>query len=202
MAIGLRENQCFWHFLTVGKHFRQTVAEGADHGTNLVRIDDRHVELLSAVGLVFVLLPPPFGAGQSFTLFDQLLSLQSAAGSCDLRIDQIYFITDIDPVRHRLFVRIFADDVLLEEAVGAIVGCRGKTDKKAVEIFDNLSPQIVDRAVTFVDDDDIEEFGRQFRIVNDWQAFLADLSSLRRIFIFRSLRQRFVFQDRIHALYG
>jgi len=38
-----------------------------------------------------------------------------------------------------------------------------------------LSPQVVDRAVTFVDDDDIEEFGRQFWIVNDWQGFFADL---------------------------
>jgi len=44
-----------------------------------------------------------------------------------------------------------------------------------------LSPQVVDRAVTFVDDDDIEEFGRQFWIVNDWQGFFADLSSLSRV---------------------
>jgi hypothetical protein len=73
VAVGLGENEGLGDFFAAGEDGRQLVAEGADDGANLVRVDDVAVELGSAVGGVFVLLFPTLLAGQAFALFDLLL---------------------------------------------------------------------------------------------------------------------------------
>ena len=160
VAVGLGKYQGLGHFLSVGEDIFQIVAKGADHRANLIRVDDRPVELVRAVGLVLVLLLPAFGARLPLPLFKPLLRLQIAAGARDLRVDQVDFVADVDAVGDRHFARVFADHILLEKAVGAIVRGCCEANEEAVEIFDHLSLKIVDRAVAFVDNDDVEEFGR------------------------------------------
>ena len=60
VAVGLGEDQGLGDFLTAGEDGRQVVAEGADDGADLVRVDDVAVKLGGGVGGVFVLLLPTF----------------------------------------------------------------------------------------------------------------------------------------------
>ena len=63
---------------------------------------------------------------------------------------------------------VFADHVFLEEPIGAGVGRRGQADQEAVENYSiNLPPQIVNGAMTFIDDDHIKEFRRDLGVI--WQ---------------------------------
>jgi hypothetical protein len=48
-----------------------------------------------------------------------------------LSVDDVDFIADVDPVRNRLLVAVLADDVLAEEAVGAVERAESKLKVKA-----------------------------------------------------------------------
>ena len=143
VAVGLGEDQSLGDFLAVGENDRDAVTEGADHGANLVRVDHGAVKLRGGVGLLRVLLLPALGAGLPLAPLKPSLRRELAARARHLRVDEVNFVPDIDPVGDRHFVGVLADDVLLEEAVGAIVGRGGEADEEGVEIFDHLSPQIV-----------------------------------------------------------
>ena len=51
----------------------------------------------------------------------------------------IDFVADVDAIGDGFFVAVFADDVLAEEAVGAVVGGGGEADQKGVEILDTCA---------------------------------------------------------------
>ena len=79
-----------------------------------------------------------------FRLLNLLFGLDLRSLLGHLGFDDVDFIADIHAVGHRPFMAIFADDVLAEEAVGAIVGRGREADKIGVEILDDLSPEVVD----------------------------------------------------------
>jgi len=83
----------------------------------------------------------------------------------DAGVDQVDLVADIDAVGDGFFMAVVADDVFLEEAVGAVVGRRGEADQAGVEVVEHLLPEVVDTAMAFVDEDEVEEFGRDLGVV-------------------------------------
>ena len=55
----------------------------------------------------------------------------------------------------------------MEEAKGLFAGRGGEADEVGVEVFQHLCPEVVDGAVAFVGDDDVEGFDGDSRIVVD-----------------------------------
>jgi hypothetical protein len=64
-------------------------------------------------------------------------------------------------------VAIFHDEILLEEGDGLERGRGGEADEEGVEVFEHLPPEIVDGAVAFIGDDEVEELDRDGGIVGD-----------------------------------
>jgi len=69
-------------------------------------------------------------------------------------------------------VTVIADDVLLEETVGAVVRRSREADQKRIEVIEHLLPEIVDRPVAFIDDDEVEELDRDLVAVDDRHGLL------------------------------
>ena len=118
-----------------------------------------------------------------------------------LRIDDIDFIADIDAIGNGLFMVVFANDVLFEEAVGAVVRCGSQADEVSIEIFKNLTPNVVNRAVAFVDDDEVKELRWNPVVITD-RHWLFKLNPLRRIDLLGGFIQILALQNRIHSLDG
>jgi hypothetical protein len=51
---------------------------------------------------------------------------------------------------------VFHDQILIEEADGLFGGSGGKADEEGIEIFEDLTPEIVDGAMAFVGNNKIE----------------------------------------------
>ena len=125
---------------------------------------------VARIVLVLVLSSPSASCGVSRSRFStccSALSVRALPGA--LGFDDIDLVADIHAVGDGLLMAVFADDVLVEEAVGAVVRRRRQADQIGVEILDHLPPEIVDRAVAFIDDDEVEELRRNFLVVDDRQ---------------------------------
>jgi hypothetical protein len=72
-----------------------------------------------------------------------------------------------------LLVGVFGDDVFIEEAEGAFVRRGGKADQAGIKVVEYLLPQVVDAAVAFIDDDEIESLDGYSSVVAH-QLFLFD----------------------------
>ena len=207
VGIGLGEDERLGHFVgavrggALGENGRQLVAEGADDGADLRGIDDLAVKFLGGVGLVLVLLLPAFGTGELFTFFHEALEDFAAAGA-DLGFDDVDFALHIDAIGHGILVGVFRDDVLPEERVGAGVGRGGEADEEGVEVIEHLTPEVVDRAVALIDDDEVEELGRDFGGVGDGKRFAAPLGGFGGVFILGRCVEFATLEDGIHPLDG
>jgi len=58
-----------------------------------------------------------------------------------------------------------SDDVLVEEAKGALVRRGGEADEEGIEVVEHQLPQVVDGAVALVDDDEIESLDGRAGVV-------------------------------------
>ncbi len=201
VAVGLGENKRLRDFGAAGEYLRPLVAEGADDSANLVGVDDVAIKLLGGIGDILILNLPALPARQAFAFLDLLPRLELAAVPGLLRIDGIDFAADIDAVGDGLFMVVFADDVLSEEAVGAVVRRGGQADEAGVEIFQDLPPEIVDRAVAFVDDDEVEEFRWNLAVIDNRHR-LFRLNHFRRVDLLGGFIHLPVLQERVHALDG
>ena len=65
-----------------------------------------------------------------------------------------------------LVVAVLHDEVLIEEADGLAGGRGGEADEEGIEVEQHLAPQLVDGAVAFVHDDEVEELGRDAGVVD------------------------------------
>lgn len=65
----------------------------------------------------------------------------------------------------------------MEVGVCALVGRGGQADLEGIEVLENLLPEVVDRAVALVDDDEVEQLRRDLGVVLDghWLAWLRSL---------------------------
>ena len=202
VAVGLGEDQCLRNFAAARKYRRQLVAEGTDNRAYLIRVDEIAVKFPNAVGDIRILSLPAAAARQSLALLDLLIQLELAAVPGRLGLDDIDLVADIDAVGDRLLMAVFADHVLLEEPIGAVIRRGGQTDEKGVEVLQHLTPQVVNRAMTLVDDDEIEELGWNLAAIDHRHRFLGPNLQLCGIDLFGSLVQLLALQERIHALDG
>src|ERR1043165_9547809 len=202
VAIGLGEDEGLGDFGAAGKDFRELVAEGFDDGADLVRNDNGVVELLGGIGRVFIGLLPAAAAGQLFALLDELFGDKARAVGSDFGFDCVNFVADVDAIGNGSFVAVVADDVVLEEAEGAVIGRGRKADEKGVEVIEHLLPDVVNGAVTLVYDDEIKELGRNFVIVNHRHGFLRFGELFGGADFFEGFVERLVFEDGILALDG
>ncbi len=90
----------------------------------------------------------------------------------DLGLNPIDVVVDVDAVGDRFFVVVLHDQVLIEKAEGLLRRRRSEADQMGVEVFQHLAPEIVDRAVAFVGNDDVEGIDRKCRVVFNRRSFL------------------------------
>ena len=144
------------------------------HRADLVLGDHVAVELVGIVLEVVVELLPALLARLAVALVDVEAGVDLGALGGDLGLDAIDVVVDVDAVGHGLLVVVFHDEVLIEEAEGLLGRRGGEADQMGVEVFQHLAPEIVDRAVALVGDDDVEGLDRECRVVFDRRRFLEE----------------------------
>jgi len=60
------------------------------------------------------------------------------------------------------------DEILIEESECLSRRGSGQADQVGIEVFQDLTPQVVDRAMVFVGENDIELPDRDPGVVGDW----------------------------------
>ena len=119
----------------------------------------------------------------------------------DFGANAVNVVADIHAICDGALVGIFADEIFIEEADGLLARRGGETDEKGVEVFEHLAPQIVDGAMAFVGDDEVECFDRDHRIVFNLALRLsaAAIPNSTRVFVESSV-ELFAAQHRIKPL--
>src|SRR5438128_11369460 len=85
----------------------------------------------------------------------------------DLRVDLVDVIGNVHVVADGVLVSVFHDEVLIKEADGLLRRRGGEADEIGVEVCEYLAPQLVDGAVAFIRDDEVEGLDGDVRVVND-----------------------------------
>lgn len=160
---GLRD-----HRATGEKLGAQGFAEGGQDGADLVANHDGAVEVGRGKDEVVLGLFPAHRAGGAGAFIDEAVLLDGDALLGDSRADTVDIVADIHAVGHGALVAVLHDEVFVEEADGVRAGCGGEADEEGVEVFEHLAPQSVDGAVTFVGDEEVEEFRGDRGIVGDF----------------------------------
>ena len=161
----LQKMRVFGTSVRPGKSSVQRVAEGLQDGADLILHDDGAVELFRGVGEVVVELLPADSAGLFVAAIDEEAFLDRAALLGDLRFDAVNVVADIDAIGDGALVRIFADEVLIKEADRLFARRGGEPDEEGVEVFEDLPPEVVDGAMAFVGDDEVEGLDRDGGVV-------------------------------------
>jgi len=143
--------------------------EGLEDGADLGGVDHGAVELVGGVGEVFVEELLAGGAGEFVAFGDEVAFVDGGAVFGDLGFDAVDVVTDVDFVEDGAFVAVVHDEVLVEVGDGLFGGGGGEADEVGVEVFEDLAPEVVDGAVTFVDDDDVKGFGGDGGVVGDFE---------------------------------
>src|SRR5205085_9730092 len=82
--------------------------------------------------------------------------------------NSIDVVADVDAIRDRAVVVIFSDTVLMKVGNRLWRWRRREADEKRIEVFERLTPQVVDRAMTFVGNDEVEFLDRNGGVVDDF----------------------------------
>ena len=128
-----------------------------------------------------------------------LRRLDFAAGLGDLGFDDVNLVAHVDAVGHGFFVAVVADDIFSEKAVGAVIGGGSQANQAGVEVIEHLLPQVVDGAVAFVDEDEIEEFGGHLLGIDNRQGRFG-LRQLGRVDLFGGFVEFGALEDGVKAL--
>ena len=145
----------------------QLVAEGAHDGADLVRGDHVAVELIGVVCEVVVELLPALLARVALLDLHRVAGLDAGALLRDGGADAVDVVVDVHAVGHGHLVVVFHHQVLVEEPEGLLAGRGGEANEVSVEVLQHLRPQVVDRAVAFIGDDDVEGVDRDGGVVFD-----------------------------------
>ena len=173
-------------------------------GANLVRDDDGAVEVGGRVVEIVFEHRLTRGARGLAAVINQEALLDFAALLGHAGFDPVDVVADIDAIGDGALVVVFGDAVLVEVGDRLRRGRGGEADEKGVEVFEHLPPEVVDRAVALVGDDEVEFLDRHGGVVGDVARACAAESGgeLRAGEIVRALREFFTAQDRIEALDG
>ena len=147
--------------------FEAAVSIGLDDGTDLVGGEYAAVQLVGCPLLFLIEHLEALFLGEAVAHLYGGARFDGVALLCHLGFDAVDVVTHIDLVDHGVFVGVFRDEVLTKEADGLFGGCGGEADEEGIEIFEHLTPEVVDGAVAFVDDDDIELFNGDAGVVTD-----------------------------------
>ena len=203
VAVVFGEDERLWYFGPAGKDFAEKlVSVGADDGADLIRGNDVAVELVGVIFKLFVQLLPADGAGCPVAPVHVVAGIDLGAAFGDLGLDPVDVVIHVDAIGHRLFVAVFHDQVLIEKAEGLLIGRGGKADDMGVEIFQHLAPEMIDRPVAFIGDDDVEGLDGDRRVVLDGLHVFENLLQTLDGFFFVLLGQVFSLEHGIEALDG
>jgi len=169
VAVVFGEGEGFGYFCPAGENVSEKpVAEGAHDGANLAGRDDAAVKLIGVVGDVLVGQLPAHLARLAVAVVHLKAGVDDAAVLGDERADGVEVEIDVDAVGDGALEGVLHDEVLVEEAE-CLLGGRGReADERGVKVFQYLAPEIVDGAVTFVGDDEIESLDGDGCVVRDW----------------------------------
>src|SRR5438105_14950963 len=68
---------------------------------------------------------------------------------------------------YELSILIVRDDVVIKGGGPVLGGRSDEADEIGVKVFEHLAPEIVDGAVAFIGNDEVEGLDRDVRVVND-----------------------------------
>ncbi len=94
--------------------------------------------------------------------FSTLAALLGDAG-----FDAIDVVAHVHAIGDGALVVVLGHAVLMEVGDGLRRGRGGQADEKGVEVFQYLPPEVVDRAVAFIGDDEVELLDGHGRVVGD-----------------------------------
>ena len=201
MAVCLGENQRLGDLFSIREKLREEIlTETADNGMDLTGVDNVPIQMGRSVCDIFVHLLPTARPGQTISIFDLLLQ-DCGAGFRDLRIDHEYIFTDIDAIDDGLLPAVFADHILIKESERAGVRRCGQTDEKSVKVLQNLTPDVIDGTVAFIDDNAVKEFRRNlFVVYNFFGGLRVGGRLLEERLLLGGFIQFLISENRIHTL--
>src|SRR6266446_9104143 len=121
----------------------------------------------------------------------------------DVGADFVDVEAHVYAIGYGLLVVVLHYEVLVEEAEGLLGGRGSEADQEGVEIFEDLAPEVVDRAVALVDDYKIEVFDGDAGIVGDGQRVFVEIGEIGEGFFFGvGVYVRLALEDGVKALNG
>ncbi len=158
VRIILGEDQRLGHFRAPGEDLgKQPVPKGLDHRADLVLA--RPHPGRAGWGRTPGLRPaaPSARRGSSYRAYRHNDRLPRCPPRLrDPGADAVDLIAHVDAIGHGPLVGVLGDQVLVEEAQRVLGGRGRQADQEGIEILQHLPPQIVDRAVALVGDDEID----------------------------------------------
>src|SRR5271165_5951398 len=168
MGVVLCENQRFGHGGTPRKDLdEKPIAKGLDYSADLVGCDYGTVKFARVIGEVFIKLHPSDSACLPIPFVDVESLVNLASTRSDLSSDLVDIVVDVDAVSYRPFMTVLHHKVLLEESESLFVWSGREPDEIRIEVFEYLSPKIVNRPVALVSYDEIKGLNGYLRIVGD-----------------------------------
>ena len=141
----------------------QLFFERLDDGSDLIGGDIVFVEFVAAVLDVLIEQGLTFATGLAAPFANVVTGINVGTLFGDASSDFVDVVRHVDAVGDGFFVRVFHHHVVVKERDGLLARCCGQPDGERVEVFQDIAPHAVDRPVTLVDDDGVEELRR-----NDW----------------------------------
>jgi hypothetical protein len=138
----------------------------------LIGRNDGAVEFVRLVSEVFIELLPADLAGEAVAFIDIKTFLDTTGRGSDFRVYLVNVIGDVHVVGDGVLVAVFHDEVLIKEADRLFRRRGGEADEIGIEVFEHLAPEIVDGAVAFIGDDEVEGLDRDVRVVDDRRRLL------------------------------
>ena len=164
VRVVLGENEGLWHELAAGEKVgEKRVLERLEDSADLRLHDNGAVEVLCGEREVFIKSLPADAPRLLMPAIDIPAFLDLAALLGDLRFDPIDFVADVHAIGDGALVIVFGDEVLIEEADSLLARCRGEADEEGVEVFEDLPPEVVDGAVAFIGNDEVEGLDQGWR---------------------------------------
>ena len=76
-------------------------------------------------------------------------------------------------------MRVLANNILLKETIGTIVGCCCQTNQVSVKVVQHLLPHIINRTMTLIDDDEVKELNGHLGVIHNrhWSLGFCELFS-------------------------
>ena len=168
VGIVLREDERLGHERAAGKKLGEDgIAVGAQYGANLIGNDNGAVEVGGRVVEIIGKHGLAGGARRLAAVINEESFFNLAARFGDTGSDAIDVVTDIHAIGDSALVVVFGDAVLVKVGDGLRRGRGGEADERGVEVFEHLTPEIVDRAMALVGDDVIEHLDGDRGIVGD-----------------------------------